>query len=207
MGLADDIPLIRGAWAAVRRIFATRVRLHSVKSVSMRSGATEGPGQQFGENSFRADRSGADVPVSRAGSGRFNPCPHFCPHFGVISYLLVCHPKHRTPSEVLLYVPRCREYPILKKFLFPRYRVRDPDGPPVQRVFSDFDWFPCPRFVDIDVDFMHKRVLPQAWQRCLPAAGRTAQGSVQSPWREDDASHVAKQSCVSHLVSKSTIDH
>ena len=155
----------------------------------------------FGENSFRADRLGAHVPVSCAGSGRFNSCPHF----SVISYLLVCPPKHRTPSEVLLYVPRYRDYPIVKKFLFPRCRVRDPDGPPAQRVFSDFDWFPCPRFVDINVDFMHKRVLPQAWQRCLPAGGRTAQGSVQSPWREDDASHVAKQSHVSHLASKSTL--
>jgi len=161
--------------------------------------------QPFGENSFRADRSGADVPVSCTGSGRFNACQHFCPYFDVISYLLACHPKHHTTSDVLLYVPRYIDYPTVEKFLFPRCRVRDPGGPPVQRVFSDFDWLPCPRVVDIYVDFVHERVRPQAWQRCLPAGGRTTQGSVQSPWRADDASRVAKQSCVSWLVSKSKL--
>jgi len=43
IGLADNMSSMRGAWAAVHRMFATRVRVHSVKLASMRSGATEGP--------------------------------------------------------------------------------------------------------------------------------------------------------------------
>jgi len=107
------------------------------------------------------------VSVSCAGSGRFNSCPHFCPYFGVISYLLVCHPKHRTPSEVLLYVPRCREYPTVENFLFPRCRVRDPGSPPVQRVFFDFVSFPRPRFAYIDVAFVRQSSRSPAWRICV----------------------------------------